>query len=170
MHALPASTRDRRCRGRTRPQGSLDGDEGAEGLGTVQAGPSGTITALWFSGDEPVLTYRSIQVVLAVGNALNGSTFRGGAGGFEMEALLKVCSVSYQATASRQPDDRHAVIAQGDQDGQANTGLPDASSLYRQAPYKDASISCALHRRVAPSPFSSSEFVFPVTAFGSPTN
>ena len=32
-----------------------------------------------------------LQVVLAVGNALNGSTFRGEARGFQLEALLKVC-------------------------------------------------------------------------------
>ena len=34
-----------------------------------------------------------LQVVLAVGNALNTSTFRGGAGGFGMDALLKVSSI-----------------------------------------------------------------------------
>ena len=33
---------------------------------------------------------RVLQAVLAVGNALNGSTFRGGARGFQLEALLKV--------------------------------------------------------------------------------
>jgi hypothetical protein len=32
-----------------------------------------------------------LRVVLAVGNALNGSTFRGEARGFQLEALLKVC-------------------------------------------------------------------------------
>jgi hypothetical protein len=32
----------------------------------------------------------SPQTVLVVGNALNGSTFRGGARGFQLEALLKV--------------------------------------------------------------------------------
>jgi len=30
------------------------------------------------------------QAVLTVGNALNGSSFRGGAFGFKLEALLKV--------------------------------------------------------------------------------
>jgi hypothetical protein len=30
------------------------------------------------------------QAVLTVGNALNGSSFRGGALGFKLEALLKV--------------------------------------------------------------------------------
>lgn len=30
-----------------------------------------------------------LQAVLAVGNALNGSSFRGGARGFQLEALLK---------------------------------------------------------------------------------
>ena len=30
------------------------------------------------------------QTVLTVGNALNGSTFRGGARGFQLDALLKV--------------------------------------------------------------------------------
>lgn len=33
-----------------------------------------------------------LQAVLAVGNALNGSSFRGGARGFQLEGLLKVCS------------------------------------------------------------------------------
>lgn len=32
-----------------------------------------------------------LQAILAVGNALNGSTFRGEARGFQLEALLKVC-------------------------------------------------------------------------------
>lgn len=32
-----------------------------------------------------------LQAVLAVGNALNGSSFRGGARGFQLDALLKVC-------------------------------------------------------------------------------
>lgn len=32
-----------------------------------------------------------IQAVLDIGNALNGSTFRGGAKGFQLESLLKVC-------------------------------------------------------------------------------
>lgn len=31
-----------------------------------------------------------LQAVLALGNALNGSTFRGGARGFHLDALLKV--------------------------------------------------------------------------------
>lgn len=31
-----------------------------------------------------------LQAVLSVGNALNGSTFRGGARGFQLDALLKV--------------------------------------------------------------------------------
>lgn len=31
-----------------------------------------------------------LQAVLAVGNALNGSSFRGGARGFRLEALMKV--------------------------------------------------------------------------------
>ena len=30
-------------------------------------------------------------MVLTLGNALNGSTFRGGARGFKLDALLKVC-------------------------------------------------------------------------------
>ncbi|KAJ8455460.1 hypothetical protein ONZ51_g12454 [Trametes cubensis] len=33
---------------------------------------------------------RVLQAILAVGNALNGSTFRGGARGFQLEALLKL--------------------------------------------------------------------------------
>ncbi|CDO73783.1 hypothetical protein BN946_scf185015.g111 [Trametes cinnabarina] len=33
---------------------------------------------------------RVLQAILAVGNALNGSTFRGGAKGFQLEALLKL--------------------------------------------------------------------------------
>jgi diaphanous 1 len=32
-----------------------------------------------------------LQAILTVGNALNGSTFRGEARGFQLEALLKVC-------------------------------------------------------------------------------
>jgi hypothetical protein len=32
----------------------------------------------------------NFQAVLTVGNALNGSSFRGGALGFKLEALLKV--------------------------------------------------------------------------------
>jgi hypothetical protein len=35
------------------------------------------------------------QTVLAVGNALNGSTFRGGARGFQLDALLKVIFAFY---------------------------------------------------------------------------
>lgn len=34
-----------------------------------------------------------LQVVLALGNALNGGTFRGNAGGFQLDGLLKVSSV-----------------------------------------------------------------------------
>jgi diaphanous 1 len=35
---------------------------------------------------------RVLEAVLTVGNALNASTFRGDARGFQLEALLKVCS------------------------------------------------------------------------------
>lgn len=35
-----------------------------------------------------------LKVVLAVGNALNGSSFRGGASGFQLDALLKVTHLS----------------------------------------------------------------------------
>jgi diaphanous 1 len=35
-----------------------------------------------------------LQAVLAVGNALNGSSFRGGARGFQLDALLKVSTTS----------------------------------------------------------------------------
>jgi diaphanous 1 len=31
-----------------------------------------------------------LQIVLALGNALNGNTFRGGARGFQLDSLLKV--------------------------------------------------------------------------------
>ena len=37
-----------------------------------------------------ILFKQVLQAVLSVGNALNGSTFRGGARGFQLEALLKV--------------------------------------------------------------------------------
>lgn len=33
-----------------------------------------------------------LGVVLSLGNALNGGTFRGNAAGFQLEALTKVCS------------------------------------------------------------------------------
>lgn len=39
---------------------------------------------------EPKLI-TALEAVLAVGNALNNSTFRGGARGFQLDALLKVC-------------------------------------------------------------------------------
>lgn len=40
------------------------------------------------------------QVVLTVGNALNGSSFRGGARGFQLDALLKVRPfISFQSVA-----------------------------------------------------------------------
>lgn len=35
---------------------------------------------------------RVLQVILSIGNALNESSFRGGAAGFQMDALIKVCS------------------------------------------------------------------------------
>ena len=33
-----------------------------------------------------------LQVILALGNALNDNTFRGGARGFQLDSLLKVCA------------------------------------------------------------------------------
>lgn len=36
-----------------------------------------------------------VKVILVVGNALNGSSFRGSARGFQLEALLKVKNISY---------------------------------------------------------------------------
>ena len=36
-----------------------------------------------------------LAAVLAVGNALNGATFRGGARGFKLDALLKVFTMSF---------------------------------------------------------------------------
>jgi hypothetical protein len=45
------------------------------------------------------------QGVLAIGNALNGSTFRGGAQGFQLESLLKVCIIpSTNLPNSHTPD------------------------------------------------------------------
>ena len=41
-----------------------------------------------------------LKVVLTVGNALNGSTFRGGARGFQLEALLKVLDFLIPARSS----------------------------------------------------------------------
>lgn len=42
-----------------------------------------------------------LQTVLTVGNALNGSSFRGGARGFQLEALLKLKETK---TAKATPD------------------------------------------------------------------
>ena len=36
------------------------------------------------------LAHHGLQAVLMIGNTLNGSTFRGGAQGFQLDALLKV--------------------------------------------------------------------------------
>jgi hypothetical protein len=41
--------------------------------------------------DNVELRLTHAQAVLAVGNALNGSSFRGGAHGFQLEALMKAC-------------------------------------------------------------------------------
>lgn len=38
-----------------------------------------------------------LQIVLMIGNALNGSTFRGDAAGFSLDSLLKVRSASITA-------------------------------------------------------------------------
>lgn len=53
------------------------------------------------------------QVVLVLGNTLNGSTFRGGARGFQLDSLLKVCNV---AIALPQLTNNISVV-EGDQDG-----------------------------------------------------
>jgi len=37
-----------------------------------------------------LLTYFSKQIVLQLGNILNGSSFRGNAKGFQLDSLLKV--------------------------------------------------------------------------------
>lgn len=54
------------------------------------------LDALWNASRElrNCKSFKQIlQIVLAVGNALNGSSFRGGARGFQLDALLKVRSI-----------------------------------------------------------------------------
>lgn len=64
-----------------------------------------------FVRSDPFLTI--CQVVLVLGNTLNGSTFRGGARGFQLDSLLKVCNVTM---ALYRPTD-NIVIVKGNQDG-----------------------------------------------------
>jgi len=52
------------------------------------------------------------QVVLVLGNTLNGSTFRGGARGFQLDSLLKVCNTM---TLPKPAD--NIIVVEGDQDG-----------------------------------------------------
>jgi hypothetical protein len=40
-------------------------------------------------GLTSTVAYISLQAILAIGNSLNGSNFRGGARGFQLEVLLK---------------------------------------------------------------------------------
>jgi len=41
-----------------------------------------------------------LQAVLAIGNTLNASTFRGGATGFSLDSLLKVSLVSFPSSVT----------------------------------------------------------------------
>lgn len=52
----------------------------------IQGGSTGPLVPTFIKKEMLTLG----KVVLAVGNALNGSTFRGNARGFQLEALLKV--------------------------------------------------------------------------------
>jgi len=61
--------------------------QGASEFGKVQTGFEGMIFARF---TYAAVFRSSSQAVLAVGNALNDSTFRGGARGFQLEALQKV--------------------------------------------------------------------------------
>jgi hypothetical protein len=68
------------------------------------------------SGRGPFLTV--CQVVLVLGNTLNGSSFRGGARGFQLDSLLKVCNITITL---RNPADNNAdnniIVVEGNQDG-----------------------------------------------------
>ena len=56
-------------------------------LGEIQGGSAGPLYPL---SNRKSTAHLAQKVVLAVGNALNGSSFRGNAQGFQLEALVKV--------------------------------------------------------------------------------
>jgi len=56
--------------------------------------------------NKRVNPYSVKKVVLAVGNALNGSTFRGNARGFQLEALVKVFYCTALFSVSRVADSK----------------------------------------------------------------
>lgn len=68
------------------------------------------------------------QVVLAIGNALNGSTFRGGARGFQLDALLKV----YLPQLGFMILLLNTLLDERNKDGKSWNGLPNASTLSSQ--------------------------------------
>jgi hypothetical protein len=53
------------------------------------------------------------QVVLVLGNTLNSSTFRGGARGFQLDSLLKVCNVTIALPKLADG----IIVVEGNQDG-----------------------------------------------------
>lgn len=81
-----------------------------------------------------------LRVVLAVGNRLNAATFRGDAGGFQLEALLKVCQIA------RLDYEAEQFSAEGHPRKQRQRLNCYPSSLHCQASYQARRRSCALSR------------------------
>jgi hypothetical protein len=79
------------------------------------------------------------QGVLTVGNALNNSSFRGGARGFQLEALLKVRSTHRAVTIT------NSFPVEGNEDGQRRIRLPYTPSLSSPCVDADGSITRYIH-------------------------
>lgn len=113
---------------------------------------SGTTVSSLHS-DVLLITFRLLsQVVLQVGNALNGSTFRGGARGFEMEALLKVRWHLFSFLSSLPSDTSFSrCSASRDSHRPVDTRLPDASTFHRATSHQNTAIARPVRRRDATS-------------------
>lgn len=83
-----------------------------------------------------------LQVVLAIGNSLNGGTFRGGAQGFQLESLLKVCLCLCSASIVT---DRASPIVERNKDGEWGSSLPNAATLCCQGSPEEGPQSPGLH-------------------------
>jgi hypothetical protein len=79
------------------------------------------------------------QGVLTVGNALNNSSFRGGARGFQLEALLKVRPTQCAGTFT------NSLPVERNEDGQRRIRLPYTPSLSSPRANADGSITRYIH-------------------------
>lgn len=77
------------------------------------------------------MIHLSSQFVLALGNRLNASTFRGSATGFQLEGLVKVMFfVSHLCIGSSLTN---PIVVKGNEDCTTEVRLPDFAALLMQS-------------------------------------